>query len=135
MTVGDILKKYRKKNHISQDKFSEKSGISKGYISMLENNKNARDGKPIAPTLEMLQKLSIGMEIELDELMKLVDGKQKISLTSEAATVKTKDIRLQKIIDCYNSMDDVGKDNLAEQAEFILGKYPNRKKDTGRLAI
>lgn len=125
MTIGDILKKYREKHRMSQDKFAEKSGISKGYISMLENNINSRNNKPIEPTLEMLHKLSVGMDITLDELLKMVDGKQKISLSNELP--KKKDLRLEKIIECYNSMNDIGKDNLVEQSEFLQSKHPNIK--------
>lgn len=36
MTLGDIIKDYRKTHHLSMDAFSEKSGISKAYISLLE---------------------------------------------------------------------------------------------------
>ena len=38
MTLGDVIYQYRTKHNISMDKFSELSGISKGYISMLEKN-------------------------------------------------------------------------------------------------
>lgn len=128
MTVGDILKDYRKKNKISQDKFSDKSGISKGYISMLENNTNARNNKPIAPTIEMLKKIAFGMDIGLDELLVLTDGKQKISLTDESQITKDKaDERLRKIIDCYNNMNRKGKQELADQAEYLSGKYSKQK--------
>ena len=36
MTLGDVIYKYRSQHGLSMDKFSELSGISKGYISMLE---------------------------------------------------------------------------------------------------
>lgn len=128
MTIGDMLKDYRKKNKMSQDKFVAKSGISKGYISMLENNTNSRNGKPIEPTLEMLRKLAFGMDIRLDELLLAVDGNQKISLRTEREEKKGKsDPLLQKILDCYNEMDRTGRENLAEQAEYLLGKHPRTK--------
>lgn len=132
MTIGDVLKDYRKKNKISQDKFSEKTGISKGYISMLENNINARNNKPIAPTIEMLKKLALGMDIGLDELLILTDEKQKISLDNELNKKKEKkDIVLQRIIDCYNGMDDTGKNGLVDQAEYLLSKHPKAKSQIG----
>ena len=34
------------------------------------------------------------------------------------------DIRLQKIIDCYNNMNEEGKTLLSNQAEFFLSQYP-----------
>ncbi len=128
MTIGDALKDYRKKHKISQDKFVEKSGISKGYISMLENNTNPRNGKPIEPTLEMLRKLAYGMDISLDELLLAIDGKQKILLSDNGKTKGEKaDELLQKIINCYRKTDDVGRNSLLEQAEFIQSKHPRNK--------
>lgn len=83
MTLGDILKKYREDNHISMDDFSKKSALSKGYISMLENNINPRNNKPIAPTLPTIQKIASGMGIDTDSLLKLLDNKQEISLENK----------------------------------------------------
>lgn len=50
--LGLIISKYRAIHGMSMDDFAKKSGLSKAYISMLENNKNPRTGKPIAPSLE-----------------------------------------------------------------------------------
>ena len=36
MTLGDIIKRYRNDHALSMDAFSERSGISKAYISLLE---------------------------------------------------------------------------------------------------
>lgn len=51
-TIGDVIREYREKHSISMDVFSERSGLSKAYISMLEKNKNPRTGHPIEPSLE-----------------------------------------------------------------------------------
>lgn len=80
MTLGDILKSYRSENSLSMEEFAKKSGISKGYISMLENNINPRNRKPIAPTLPTIQKIADGMGVDIDILLKSLDGNQKISL-------------------------------------------------------
>lgn len=80
MTLGDILKKYREENNISMDDFSQLSSLSKGYISMLENNINPRNNKPIAPTLPTMKKISTGMGIDVDTLLKMLDSDQEISL-------------------------------------------------------
>ena len=45
MTLGDIIKSYRSKYGLSMDSFSDKSGISKAYISLLEKNKHPKTGK------------------------------------------------------------------------------------------
>lgn len=127
MTIGDIVKNYRTEHKISQDNFAEKSGLSKGYISMLENNTNSRNNKPIAPTLKALQKIALGMNIDTDELLKLINGKQKVSLSESIEISKSKDLRLKKIIEFYNTSDETGKEALLEQAEFIQSKHPINK--------
>lgn len=84
MTLGDILKQYRDENKISMDEFSRRSSLSKGYISMLENNINPRNNKPIAPTLPTIQKIAIGMNIDVDTLLKSIDQDQQVSLVGES---------------------------------------------------
>lgn len=83
MTLGDILKKYRTDNNISIDEFVKKSSLSKGYISMLENNINPRNNKPIAPTLPTIQKIASGMNTDVDTLLKAIDNNQNISLKDD----------------------------------------------------
>ena len=83
MTLGDILKQYRVDNNISMDEFVKKSSLSKGYISMLENNINPRNNKPIAPTLPTIRKAAIGMNMDIDTLLKKIDDSQEISLQAD----------------------------------------------------
>lgn len=86
MTLGDILKQYRERNEVSMEEFSKQSSLSKGYISMLENNINPRNNKPIAPTLPTIQKIANGMNIDIDVLLKALDSEQEISLDSDITT-------------------------------------------------
>lgn len=89
MTLGDIIKKYREQNNISMGDFANSCSLSKGYISMLENNINPRNNKPISPTLPSIAKVAYGMGIELDSLLKLMDDDQSISLLPESSAVST----------------------------------------------
>lgn len=83
MTLGDLIKQYRTEYHLSMDEFAKKSSLSKGYISMLEKNKNPRSGKPIVPTLETIKQVSAAMGKDFNSVIQMLDGKQKISLNSE----------------------------------------------------
>lgn len=83
MTLGDTVKNYREVNNLSMDEFAKRCSLSKGYISMIENNINPRNNKPIAPTLPSITKIACGMGIELDELLKLIDGNQPITLPAK----------------------------------------------------
>ncbi len=73
MTLGDVIKKYRKNNDLSMDKFSDRSGISKAYISLLEKNKHPKTGKPITPSIQCIKQAAIGMNMDFDELFNMID--------------------------------------------------------------
>lgn len=74
MTLGDVIYKYRTERGMSMDKFSEISGISKGYISMLEKNRTARGDEP-SPSFEMYKSVARTMGVEVDDLIRAVEGK------------------------------------------------------------
>lgn len=80
MELSKIIKNFRAKNNLTMQEFATKANVSKQYISMLETNKNSRSGKPIKPSLETLRKLASAMYISLDDLLKIVDGNQVVSL-------------------------------------------------------
>lgn len=73
MTLGEYIKRYRAEHGASQRAFAATSGLTNGYISMLENNRNPRSGEPIAPTVETYKKVAAATGITFDELLALVD--------------------------------------------------------------
>ena len=93
MTLGDIIKDYRKSHSISMDSFAEKSGISKAYISLLEKNKYPKTGKPIAPSIQCIRQAAEGMGMDFNVLFGMIDGN--VSLTDEKppSTLTPKDER------------------------------------------
>lgn len=80
MFLGDIIKNYRKSHGLSQQAFADMCGVSKAYISLLENNKSARSHSPIVPSIDVASRMATVMNISLDDLMSSVDGRQRISL-------------------------------------------------------
>lgn len=80
MTLGDLVKEYREKHNISMDEFSKICNLSKGYISMLENNINPRNNKPIAPTLPTIKKIASAMNTDIDSILKSINSDQEINL-------------------------------------------------------
>lgn len=74
MTVGEIIKKYREENKISQRQFAVRCGISNGYISMLENGINPTTGEAPMPSLSALNNIARGMNTSLQNLLTLADG-------------------------------------------------------------
>lgn len=74
MNLGEVIAQYRSTHNLSMDKFAELSGISKGYISMLERNQTQRGEEP-SPSIEMYRNVAKVIGLELDELLRQVEGK------------------------------------------------------------
>lgn len=83
MTLGEIIKKYRESREISMQEFADKANLSKGYISMLENNKNPSTGLPITPSLPTLKSIANAMGITFDDLFSIIDPDSEISLNND----------------------------------------------------
>jgi len=73
MLLGELIKNYRFRNDLSQREFANKCGLSNGFISMIENNRNPKTGKPISVSLINLVKLSTAMNIAPDVLLDMAD--------------------------------------------------------------
>ena len=73
MTIGELIEKYCFQHGITNQRFAERCGVSKGYISQLINGKNPKTGKPITPTIETYIKMADAMNISIDELFRQVD--------------------------------------------------------------
>ncbi len=63
MDIGRKIKRLRKEKKLTLQELSRRSGVSPGYISMLER------GFKKSPTLEVLKKLAKGLDIKLSELI------------------------------------------------------------------
>lgn len=100
MTLGEIINKYRTEHALSMDKFAQKAGISKAYVSMLEKNENPRNGNPITPSLETYINVSNAMGISLNDLLEKCDANQDVMINHK-------------------------EQKLSPNARFLLDKIPN----------
>lgn len=73
MTLGETVHAYRKNHGISMEEFARLSKLSKGYISMLEKDKNPRTGKPIIPSIATYKNLATAMNISPATLIQKFD--------------------------------------------------------------
>ncbi len=93
MTLGDVIKDYRKSHNMSMDLFAEKSGISKAYISLLEKNRHPKTGKPIAPSIQSIKQAAEGMEMDFNVLFGMLDGNEPSIDEKKEAPLTPKDER------------------------------------------
>lgn len=83
-TLGAIIKNFREEHGLSMDAFADLSGLSKGYISMLEKNINPRTGKSITPSLDTYNSVAKALNVDLDGLLSMVDGNEEVFLQSSS---------------------------------------------------
>lgn len=74
MKLGQIIKNYRKDHEMSMDKFSEISGISKSYISLLEKDRHPKTGNPITPSISFIKQAADAMNMDFNVLFSMIEG-------------------------------------------------------------
>lgn len=125
MTLGDFILSWRTENSMSQATFAKRASLSKGYISMLENNLNPTTGKSIAPTIDVFEKVAKAVGVSLAELMEQMDASQKISMEHSLNRVSAGNTKLSEadysFIELYHRASDEDK----EVIRLILRKYEN----------
>lgn len=84
MILGDLIKQYRHAKNLSLRDFALRCGLSHTYISALEKNIDPRTGKPIAPTLDTVKYLSKGMNMSIEEILKILDEEQEFTVNADA---------------------------------------------------
>lgn len=113
MTLGDIIKEYRSSHKMSMDAFSDKSGISKAYISLLEKNKHPKTGKAITPSIQCIKQAADGMDMDFNVLFGMIEGNVSLTDNSQKTEVllsrrDERDIsrRLEKTLDDLENQQD-----------------------------
>lgn len=82
MSLSEFLRNYRAEHELSMDDLAKRCGLSKPYISMLEKNRNSKNGKSITPSIRTYEKIAHGVGLTVDSLMKLINGNERVALTN-----------------------------------------------------
>lgn len=114
MKLSELIIEYRREHGISQRQMASQCSLSTGYISLIEKEINPQTGKPMVPSLAVLNKLAKGMGITLDNLLSVCDDMP----VDISATEKT-------VLDEKDGLD-------LEIAEIILSLSESRKQEALR---
>lgn len=82
MILGDLIKAYRTETGMSMEQFSQRCGLSKAYVSILERNHNPVNGKPVVPSLETIKAVSTAIGRDFNDVIAMLDGNQPVQLQS-----------------------------------------------------
>ena len=119
MTVGDRIRKLRPNLAISQVELAQKVGISKQTLYKYETNIVTNIPSDKIEQIAEILKTSPCYLMGWDEKKYSGATKNLIDVNSEPI--------LSKIINCYDKMDDIGRNELADQAEYLLTKHHKSK--------
>lgn len=126
MNLGEIIKEYRLKNSLTMQDFAARSGLSKGYISMLEKGKHPQNNRSIVPSIETFGKAAVGMRISLNELLEMVDSDQLIDIASASSASLSLSLTdaEEHLVDIYRDMDSVTQIKFVAYGEGLLAAQP-----------
>lgn len=137
MKIGEFVKSYRKEHGLSMQAFGDLCGLSRAYISILEKGINPTTGRPFAPTVDTLKKISDITDVPFDVLLNMLDADQSI-LVNAAPAPSTKKVpkELRKLLEdeeiALNGrmMTDEDKEKMLKiiEAAFWEAKEMNRRK-------
>ena len=110
MKLSDFIKDYRVKNKLTSQQLADKCDLSKGYISMLENNFKPRNThKVITPSIAVIKKIADGTGFDFDFLLRLIDEVSLVDTKDpkpqlEIRTIPKQDPNITKFIEIYNKL-------------------------------
>ena len=94
MLLGELIQNYLNEHKMTYAEFAKKSNLTKGYISMLINNRNPNTGKPLCPKIQTYNDIASAMGMSIDELFEMIDDSP-VSLSQE--DVKNASKKLKEI--------------------------------------
>lgn len=83
--IGNNIKNLREKNGYSRNKLSQLSGIHLAWLSKVEMGER-KDGKQIAPSVIVLNKIADALNVKLEDLVKDTGVKSKTISDNEILT-------------------------------------------------
>jgi transcriptional regulator with XRE-family HTH domain len=82
LLIGQAIRKQRDNKQLSLREFAKACGLSHSYIDSLEKGFDRRNGKPVSPTIDTLEKIATGLGLSLGELLTNAGIIQERGLTS-----------------------------------------------------
>lgn len=79
MRLGEVIKAYRDSHEMSMDLFAERAGLTKAYISMLENGNKARSGGYPKPSIKTYRSCAHAMNMDVNDLLASTEESIRIS--------------------------------------------------------
>ena len=135
MTLGEVVRKYRTEHNLSLRDFSRISGVSNGYISMLEKNEHPKTKKPIVPSIEKMKSIASAMGMSLDALLEIIDEDQPVSIEKDrSAPAPVLSDPERELLSKFRRLNAKGQQKLNERVDELLDLGYVQKGDAQKMA-
>ena len=114
-TLGEIIRNYRLTNKLSLREFAQKCDVSHTYIDKLEKGVDSRTGKPVEPTLLVIEKISNAMNISTKFLLEEIGF-----ITRD--NIEVTDTELEQWFKAIKSAPPQKQEELKKFWEFLIQK-------------
>lgn len=125
MTLSELIIEYRNEHGISQRQMASQCKLSTGYISLIEKETNPQTGKPMVPSLAVLNKLAKGMGITLDKLLSVCDDMPVDISATEKTVLDEKDGLDIEIAEIILSLSESKKQEALRYLRYLAAQEEN----------
>ena len=125
MKLSELIIEYRREHGISQRQMAFQCSLSTGYISLIEKEINPQTGKPMVPSLAVLNKLAKGMGITLDNLLSVCDDMPVDISATEKTVLDEKDGLDLEIAEIILSLSESKKQEALRYLRYLAAQEEN----------
>ena len=121
MKLGEIIKNFRYDNDMTMQEFADRSGLSKGYISMLEKNRHPQSKRELVPSFETYKKVSSAMGMPLDDFLAALDGDEVVKINAPAPAPLQLTEQEEHLVVSFRCLNEDGRDKVVEYVVDLAG--------------
>ena len=128
--VAEVLKRIRRARELSLDQLAARSGVSRAALSQIE-------GARTNPTLSVLWKIAVGLEIPFQDLLELPEGDDaKVLRAGDAVMLRSADGRVEsRLVSPSGSAPGVELYELRLAPKGVLKSEPHGKGTTETVYV
>lgn len=123
-TLGQLINQYRNINNLSLREFAKICDVSHSYIDKLEKGIDPRNGKPIEPTIDTVERIAQAMNMSLEDVLlrigKISSYKEERLKKSQSLKDELIDIMIKRGI--IKNTNDINEEHL-KLIEYAIKTY------------
>ena len=132
MELSKFIREWRKEHGYTMQEFADKAGLTKGFISQLENDfRNNKDNRKMMPSLNNIKKLAAACDMSLNDFLNVIDTE--ISLERETVPVQLPFPEAVRTVHIYPELScGTGlfvEDQIIGSVSVPLSMLPNKNAD------